>query len=86
MAHATRTGDGSLAQGERVIEPDPMMSYPRIGQLVQVWYAEDRLPMPLHGRIGTVVVRSRGKPRNHGVEIDGALFVVPCGNLRSVTP
>ena len=63
-----------------------MMSYPRIGQRVQVWYAAKRLPMPLHGRIGTVVVRSKGRPRNHGVEIDGTLFVVPAGNLREPTP
>jgi hypothetical protein len=51
---------------------------------VQVWYNR-RLAviMPLHGKVGRVVVVARGKgPRNHGVLIDGRLWVVPCGNLR----
>jgi len=59
------------------------MLKPRVGQRVQVWYAKrTRFCAPLHGKVGTVVVVSRGKPRNHGVEIDGKLYVVPCGNLR----
>ncbi len=62
-----------------------MMLNPRKGQVVQVWYrAEVRGAMPLHGRVGMVVIPSRGKPRNHGVEIDGRMYVVPCGNLRKV--
>lgn len=56
--------------------------------------------MPLHGRVGTIAViggckpqpgavqviegvRPRG-PKNHGVLIDGVLWVVPCGNLNAV--
>lgn len=57
-----------------------MMLNPRIGQLAQCWYK--CRAMPLHGKIGVVRVASRGKPRNHGVEIAGRLYVVPCGNLR----
>ena len=37
--------------------------------------------MPYHGRVGKLVVVSRGKPRNHGVEIDGRIVCVPCGNI-----
>jgi len=60
-----------------------MLASPKVGQTVQVWYAQKwRALMPYHGRMGTVVVSSRGKPRNHGVEIDGKLIIVPCGNLR----
>ena len=48
------------------------------------WYAKRYAhTMPLHGKIGTVkIANRRGKPRNHGIEIDGVLWVVPCGNLR----
>ena len=61
------------------------MLNPRIGQCVQVWYrAGYRDFMPYHGQVGRVVVASRGKPRNHGVTIDGKLVIVPCGNLRKV--
>lgn len=60
-----------------------MMANPTIGALVQVWYAKQwRDFMPLHGRTGIVRIRGKGKPRNHGVEIDGTTYVVPCGNLR----
>jgi hypothetical protein len=68
-----------------------MMTNPRIGQRVQCWHRESLRPIaPLHGRVGTVVVRARGgrrkgeakRVRNHGVEIDGRLFVVPYGHLR----
>lgn len=37
--------------------------------------------MPHHGKVGRLAVVSRGKPRNHGVEIDGRIVVVPCGNI-----
>ena len=63
-----------------------MIVYPRVGQQVQVWYNK-RLAtiMPLHGKVGTVRVVAKGKgPRNHGIEIDSALWVVPCGNIRNV--
>ncbi len=36
----------------------------------------------LHGLTGIVVIPSRGKPRNHGVEIAGVMYVVHAGNLR----
>ena len=62
-----------------------MLSNPRKGDRVQVWYAErKRDGMPLHGLVGTVVVVSKKRPRNHGVEIDGRMHVVPAGNLRKV--
>lgn len=62
-----------------------MMLNPRIGQRVQCWYRKAVSHLfPLHGKVGTVVIASRGKPRNHGVIIDGRLYVVPCGNLRRV--
>lgn len=60
-----------------------MIVNPRIGQRVQIWYrAGLRDAMPLHGRVGGVEVRSRGRPRNHGGRVGGVLYVVPCGNLR----
>jgi len=65
-----------------------MMLYPTIGQSLQVWYkdgqarAYEPVAMPYHGLIGVVRVRSHGKPRNHGVEINSKTIVVPCGNLR----
>lgn len=60
-----------------------MLLNPRIGSQVQVWYrAGARELMPWHGRVGVIRVASRGKPRNHGIEIDGLLIAVPCGNLR----
>lgn len=60
-----------------------MMVNPRVGQRVQIWYAKSYCQhMPLHGRIGVVVVANmNGKPRNHGVMVDGQFVVVPCGNL-----
>ena len=57
-----------------------MMSNPTVGQRAQCWYANRA--MPLHGRIGVIEIVGRGKPRNHGVRIDGTLYVVPAGNLR----
>jgi hypothetical protein len=64
-----------------------MIASPKIGQLVQVWYRPVlRDVMPYHGRIGRVVVVSRGRPRNHGVMLDGQTVVVPCGNLRKPPP
>ena len=41
--------------------------------------------MPFQGRIGTIRISGRGKPRNHLVEIDGKLAVIPCGNLNKHT-
>lgn len=60
-----------------------MLTNPRPGQPVLLWYRNRS--MPLHGRVGTVEIVSRGRPRNHGVRVDGVLYVVPCGNLRKET-
>jgi len=68
-----------------------MLSNPRIGERVRVHYAEKKKPgalaakadvMPLHGKTGIVRIRARGRPRNHGVEIDGDVYVIPAGQLR----
>ena len=60
-----------------------MITNPRLGMMVQVWYRQQvREIMPLHGKEGTVRLASRGKPRNHLVEVEGKCYVVPCGNLR----
>lgn len=64
-----------------------MIASPHIGQIVQCWYAaKARAARPLHGKTGVVEIASRGRPRNHGVRIDGRLYVVPCGNLRPPKP
>jgi hypothetical protein len=61
-----------------------MLSAPKIGDCAQVWYGSKwrRVCGQLHGRIGVVRVVSKGSPRNHGVEIEGRLIVVPRGHLR----
>jgi len=68
-----------------------MISSPRKGQTVQIWYRTTPFPnglpapstwMPWHGKIGTVEIVCKGRPRNHGVLIDGTLVGVPAGNLR----
>ena len=64
-----------------------MLLNPKIGQDVQVWYRIGiRHVMPHHGKVGRVTVVSRGRPRNHGVQIDGVTVPVPCGNLRKPQP
>lgn len=60
-----------------------MLCNPQPGQPVQVHYRASMRTMPLHGRCGTVVVASRGRPRNHLIDVDGSLYTVPCGNLIS---
>jgi hypothetical protein len=58
---------------------------PKIGQVVRVHYAAKAAPhIPYHGKIGTVEVVCKGRPRNHGIRIDGELVVIPCGNLQKV--
>ena len=37
-------------------------------------------------RQAVVAIPSRGRPRNHGVKVDGRIVVVPCGNLRTRPP
>lgn len=68
-----------------------MLSNPKLGTRVILHYAQKWRDVPhinttVHGRIGTVVVRGKRKPRNHGVEIDGKVYVVPCGNIRYADP
>lgn len=59
-----------------------MLANPRLNQLVRVRY-NPRIQgmMPLQGQLGHVVKASRGKPRNHLVDVNGRLYCVPCGNL-----
>lgn len=61
-----------------------MISNPRLGQRVQLWYGKPhREVMPHHVRLGTVEIVGRARPRNHGIRLDGGpLVVVPAGNLR----
>ena len=63
-----------------------MMSNPSIGDAVELCYAKAKRHIHggLHGARGRVVVVSRGRPRNHGVEINGRVVIVPAGNLRRV--
>jgi len=65
-----------------------MLLNPRKGQKVQVWYAKKKVGWmtPHHGKIGTVVIPVRSRPRNHIIDIDGELVSVPCGNLRIPKP
>jgi hypothetical protein len=59
-----------------------MLSTPKIGQQVRIHYNVRTAGfMPLHGKVGTVTISSRGKPRNHEIVIHGARYCVPCGNL-----
>ncbi len=60
-----------------------MIVNPRIGQRVRIHYrAAVSVHMPYHAHIGIVRIRGRGRPRNHGIEIDGQIISVPCGNLQ----
>lgn len=59
-----------------------MLTNPRMGQPVQIWYRADLRPlMPYQGMVGRVVIAGHGKPRNHGIEIDGQIVIIPAGNL-----
>jgi len=59
-----------------------MIANPRLGQSVRIHYAKRYGDyMPLQDLIGTVVVIGRGRPRNHGVEVAGRIYCIPCGNL-----
>jgi len=60
-----------------------MLASPALNQDVVIWYNKQAAGfMPYHGKQGRVVVSSRGKPRNHLIEIEGQFVVVPCGNLK----
>jgi hypothetical protein len=59
-----------------------MLIFGRVGLAVRIHYNAKRAPsMPCHGKVGRLAVVSRGKPRNHGVEVEGRVVVVPCGNV-----
>lgn len=62
-----------------------MLSHPKPGQRVRLRYARKYAHLfPFHGKVGVVEIVGRGKPRNHGVELDGVIVVVPAGNLVAV--
>ena len=59
-----------------------MMLNPRLGQQVQIKYRKKTCHhFPVHGKTGVIVTVGKGKPRNHLVDVDGELYIVPCGNL-----
>jgi len=60
-----------------------MLTNPDPGSPAQVWYRPGvRDAMPLHGKVGKIVAVGQRRPRNHGLLIEGTVYVVPCGNLR----
>lgn len=61
-----------------------MISHPAIGQVVMCWYRASLRPIaPHHSKLGIVVVKAGGRPRNHAILFaDGSWTVVPAGNLR----
>ena len=70
-----------------------MLSNPKQGQVVRVWYAAKyRDLMPYHGFVGVVEVVCKGRPRNHGVRLPSMpgynsrtiVVAVPAGNLRAM--
>lgn len=59
-----------------------MLVNPAVNQRVVIRYAKSySSTMPLHGLTGTVVVVGKGRPRNHGVNVGGKIYAIPCGNL-----
>jgi len=59
-----------------------MLVHPRLHERVTIHYAARYgRYMPLQDRQGVVVLVGTGKPRNHGIEVDGRVYCVPCGNL-----
>ena len=60
-----------------------MLSHPRPGQRVRLHYAARTIAnRPHHGKLATVLIASKGRPRNHLVETDdGVKLIVPAGNL-----
>lgn len=67
-----------------------MLSNPKLGTRVIVHYAQKWIDVPhintkhLQDCKGIVVVVCKGRPRNHGVNIDGTVYSIPCGNLKKV--
>ena len=63
-----------------------MITNPKINQLVQLKYNKKKWPTALlQGKIGTIVLAGKGKPRNHAVNVEGVIYIVPCGNIFSLT-
>lgn len=64
-----------------------MISNPRVGTPVVIRYKKAlKHWFPLEGKSGVVAIpcKRRGRrqgPINHGVLVDGAIVVIPCGNL-----
>ena len=60
-----------------------MLSYPKIGDKVMIRYGKKWAQYtPLHGREGIVAIVCLSKRcRNHGIEVDGKLAIIPRGNL-----
>lgn len=60
-----------------------MIMQPKVGVTARVHYNKRDAPnRPYHGKIGEIVIVSRGKgPKNVGLEIDGKIVCVPRGNL-----
>ena len=59
-----------------------MLSNPKPNDRVEIRYAKHKRSIAkLHGKRGVVVIAGRGRPRNHGVEVDGVLYVIPAGQL-----
>ena len=60
-----------------------MVSNPRRGDAVIIRYKKAlKHWFPLEGKTGTIhIVCEARRCRNHGVMVDGELWVVPCGNL-----
>lgn len=64
-----------------------MISYPKANQQVRIRYGKRKLCNDtLQDRIATVAIVGSGKPRNHGVLVDGVLVVIPAGNLMPLEP
>lgn len=69
-----------------------MLTNPRPGQEVQIWYrAEMRELMRFHGCGGYVAASAPARrpgrksgPRNHLVQVGLLFLIVPAGNLRKV--
>ena len=65
-----------------------MLVNPKINQLVEIRYNPKmrggELGTNLHGKTGRVVIAGKGKPRNHGILIDDAVFIIPCGNINKI--
>jgi hypothetical protein len=59
-----------------------MMTSPPIGKLVCLHYRDSLSGLLYYHRVGRIIQRSHGKPRNHLIDFgDGHKAIVPCGNL-----